>query len=114
MAQDLALDQNNHSHIPAHIHLTGSREAKNFEANICRSLLLEVEIKDTDLLHTVNTLLNEETGKEENPWSEEVQTMKILSALSLATSSNPDTDTARRCLYPFFVVCLFKKDLVST
>ena len=30
------------------------------------------EIKDTDLLHTVNPLLNDETGEEEKPWSEEV------------------------------------------
>ena len=35
--------------------------------------------QDTDLLHTVNTLLNDETGEEEKPWSEEVQRMKTLS-----------------------------------
>ena len=40
-----------------------------------------MEIEDTDLLHTVNTLLNDETGEEEKPWSEEVQRMKILSVL---------------------------------
>ena len=34
-------------------------------------VLLAQEIKDTDLLHTVNTLLNDETGEEEKPWSEE-------------------------------------------
>ena len=30
-------------------------------------VFMAVEIKDTDLLHTVNTLLNEETGEEEKP-----------------------------------------------
>ena len=43
--------------------------------------LMPVEIKDKDLLHTVNTLLNDETGEEEKPWSEEVQKTKILSVL---------------------------------
>ena len=42
-------------------------------------VFMTVEINDTDLLHTVNTLLNDETGEEEKPWSEEVQRMKILS-----------------------------------
>ena len=42
---------------------------------------MAVEINDTDLLHTVNRLLDDETGEEEKPWSEEVQRMKILSAL---------------------------------
>ena len=45
-------------------------------------VLMAVEINDTDLLHTVNTLLNDETGEEEKPWREEVQRMKILSALN--------------------------------
>ena len=40
-----------------------------------------MEINDTDLMHTMNTLLNDETGEEEKPWSEEVQRMKILSVL---------------------------------
>ena len=44
-------------------------------------VLMTVEINDTDLLHTVNTLLNDETGEEEKLWSEEVQRMKILSVL---------------------------------
>ena len=35
----------------------------------------------TELLHTVNTLLNDDTGEKEKPWSEEVQRMKILSVL---------------------------------
>ena len=42
---------------------------------------MAVEINDTDLLHTVNTLLNDETGEEEMPWSAEVQRMRILSIL---------------------------------
>ena len=46
-----------------------------------RDVLMAVEIKDTDLLHTTNTLLNDETSEEEKPWSEEVQRMKILSVL---------------------------------
>ena len=33
-------------------------------------VLMAVEINDTDLLHTVNTFLNNETGEEEKPWSE--------------------------------------------
>ena len=42
---------------------------------------MAVEINDTDLLHMVNTLMNDETGEEEKPWREEVQRMKILLAL---------------------------------
>ena len=34
-------------------------------------VLMPVEIEDTDVLHTVNTLLNDETGEEAKPWSEE-------------------------------------------
>ena len=45
-------------------------------------VLMAVEIKDTDLLHTVHTLLNDKTSEEEKPWSEEVQRMKILSVLA--------------------------------
>ena len=44
-------------------------------------VLMSVKNKDTDLLHTVNTLLKDETGEEEKPWSEEVQKTKILSVL---------------------------------
>ena len=44
-------------------------------------VLMEVDIKDMDLLHTVNTLLNDNTGEEEKLWSEEVQRMKILTVL---------------------------------
>ena len=44
-------------------------------------VLMAVEINNTDLLHKVNTLLIDETGEEEKPWSEEVQRMKILSVL---------------------------------
>ena len=42
---------------------------------------MAVEVNDTDLLHKVNTLLNDEAGEEEKPWSEKVQRMKILSVL---------------------------------
>ena len=38
-------------------------------------VLMAVEINDADLLHTVNTLLNDETAEEEKPWSEAVQRM---------------------------------------
>ena len=38
-------------------------------------------VSPPDLLHTVNTLLNAETGEEEKPWSEEAQETKILSVL---------------------------------
>ena len=41
-------------------------------------VLMPVEIKDTDLLHTVNTLLNDENGEEAKPWSEESDKTKIL------------------------------------
>ena len=44
-------------------------------------VLMPVEIKDTDLFHAVNTLLNDGTREEEKPWSEEVQKTRILSAL---------------------------------
>ena len=40
-------------------------------------VLMPVEIKDTDLLHTVNTLLHDVTDEEDEPWS--VQKTKILS-----------------------------------
>ena len=42
---------------------------------------MPVEIEDTDPLHTVNTLLNDESGEEAKPRSEEVQKTKILSVL---------------------------------
>ena len=44
-------------------------------------VLMAVEINETDLLHMVNTLLNNETDEEEKSWREEVQRMKFLSAL---------------------------------
>ena len=44
-------------------------------------VLMAVEINNTDLLHTKNTLLNDETSEEEKLWREEVQRMKMLSAL---------------------------------
>ena len=34
---------------------------------------MAVEMNDTDLLHTINTLLNDEISEEEKPWREEVQ-----------------------------------------
>ena len=44
-------------------------------------VLMVVEINETDLLHMVNTLLNNETDEEEKLWREEVQRMKFLSVL---------------------------------
>ena len=44
-------------------------------------VLMPVEIKDTDLLFTVNTLQSDETGEEEKFWNEEVEKTKILSVL---------------------------------
>ena len=44
-------------------------------------VLMPVEIEDTDLLCTVNTLQNDENGEAEEPWSEETQRTKILSVL---------------------------------
>ena len=34
-------------------------------------VLVPVEIEDTDLLHTVNVLLNDETGEEAKAWNDE-------------------------------------------
>ena len=42
-------------------------------------VLMPVEIADSDLLHTVNALLNDETGKE--AWCDESEKTKILSVL---------------------------------
>ena len=42
---------------------------------------MPVEIEDSDLLHTVNALLNDEIGEEANPWSDESQKTKILTVL---------------------------------
>ena len=42
-------------------------------------VLMAVDINDTDLLHTANTLLNDETDEEEKLWR--VQRIKILLAL---------------------------------
>ena len=44
-------------------------------------MLMPMEIEDSDLLHTVNTLLNDETGEEANPWSDESERAKILTIL---------------------------------
>ena len=44
-------------------------------------VLMPVEIEDTDLLCTVNTLQTDENGEAEKPWSEETQRTKILSVL---------------------------------
>ena len=44
-------------------------------------VLMPVEIEDTDLLHTVNALLNDETDEEAKPWSEESEKTKILTVL---------------------------------
>ena len=44
-------------------------------------VLMRVEIEDSDLLNTVNTLLNDETGEEAMPWSDESEETKILTVL---------------------------------
>ena len=44
-------------------------------------VLMPVVIEDTDLLHTVNALLNDETGEEAKPRSEESERTKILTVL---------------------------------
>ena len=44
-------------------------------------VLMPVKIEDTDLLHTVNVLLNVENGQEAKPWSEELEKTKILTVL---------------------------------
>ena len=40
-----------------------------------------MEIEDSDLLNTVNTLFNDETGEEAKPWSDESENAKILTIL---------------------------------
>ena len=42
-------------------------------------VLMPVEIADSDLLHSVNALLNDETGEE--AWCDESEKTKILSVL---------------------------------
>ena len=44
-------------------------------------VLVPVEIEDLNLVHTVNTLLNDETGEEAQPSSDESQKTKILTVL---------------------------------
>ena len=44
-------------------------------------VLMPVEIGDSDLLYTVNTLFNDETGEEAKPWSDESEKAKILTIL---------------------------------
>ena len=44
-------------------------------------VLMPMEIEDTDLLPTVNALLNNENGEEAEPWSEELEKTKILTVL---------------------------------
>ena len=39
---------------------------------------MSVEIEDSDLLNTVNTLFNDENGEEAKPWSDESEKTKIL------------------------------------
>ena len=41
-------------------------------------VLMPVEIADSDLVHKVNALLNDETGEEAKPWSDESEKKKIL------------------------------------
>ena len=44
-------------------------------------VLMPVEIAASDLLHTVHALLNDETGEEAKPWSDESEKTKILTVL---------------------------------
>ena len=44
-------------------------------------VLMPVEIEDSDLLYTVNTLFNDETGEETKPWSDESEKAKLLAIL---------------------------------
>ena len=44
-------------------------------------VLMPVEIEDTDRLHTVNPLLDDETDEEAKPWSEESEKTKIFTVL---------------------------------
>ena len=50
---------------PVKRRLTGKTDTKSDD------FILPVEIEDSDLLNTVNTLLNDETGEEAKPWSDE-------------------------------------------
>ena len=42
---------------------------------------MQVAVEDTDLLHTVNALLNDEDCNETKPGSEELEKSKILTVL---------------------------------
>ena len=42
---------------------------------------MSVEMGDSDLLNTVNTLLNNENGEESKPWSDESEKAKTLTIL---------------------------------
>ena len=44
-------------------------------------MLMPVEIEDTNLLHTVNALLKNETGEEAKPWSGELEKTKIFTVV---------------------------------
>ena len=55
--------------------LTGKPETKSDD------VLVPVEVQDSGLLHTVNTLLHDETGEEAKPCRDESEKAKILTIL---------------------------------
>ena len=57
-------------------------------------VLMPVEIRDTDLLYTVNTLLDDETDEEQKQWNEEKQWTKNL--VSTGRSRRNDEGKAER------------------
>ena len=54
-------------------------------------VLMPMEIEDWDLLSTVNTFLNDETGEEAKSWSDDSQKRKILTILGRSQRSGEGT-----------------------
>ena len=60
---------------PVKRRLTGKTDTKSDD------VLMPLGTEDSDLLNTVNTLLNDETGEEKNPRSDDAEKAKILTIL---------------------------------
>ena len=66
-----------------HIFLDETALSQNGKKTDTKSddVLMPLEIEDSDLLNTLNTLLNDETGEDARPWSDESEKTKILTVL---------------------------------
>ena len=68
------------SHVTPSDDLVKRRLMKKTDAK-SNDVLVPMEIEDWDLVNTVNTFLNDETGEEAKSWSDDSQKRKILTIL---------------------------------